>query len=677
MHPRILALGLAALCVSARAADLIPIEDFARPAMYSDVRLSPDGQYCAFLREVDGYSMLDFASLAEVKVRGFDLGHGEVAPGKRDVLWYRWLGSKRVLVGIGVWDMIEGTAAYDRDGTNWQAIGGVVGYGSGVRLNYHPLKAYHAIHSFNDNVHALMLETRGDDGDKVRLYPHVINVNTETGSFDQVATNPGNVIAWMPDRHGVVRAGIECRSIEETAVIYREDEKSPWRPLTVLSHNPKESPILQGFSADGKGLYISATNTSGYRVFFLCDLATGKLGEPLLEAPGYDVKFSHSSSQVCTIWSESKQAIVGYSYVTDGPHIKWFDDDYARNMAVIDSVRTDTANLPVSSSDQDRRILVFSYSDRNPGAYYLYTPQDKKLEGIVRTRPWIKPEQMASMNPITYTARDGLEIHGYLTIPLGQKPRNLPLVVMPHGGPWVRDIWGYDPLVQMLANRGYAVLQMNYRGSAGYGAKFSKKGEREVGGAIQQDIDDATRWAIAKRVADPKRIAIVGASYGGYSALYALGKSIDLYCCGISIAGVTDWLSIYENASDPEYQFAREHWIREIGDPEKDEERLKAISPVNFADKIVAPLLIIQGKEDNIVPPKQAKKIIAALEKAGRKPQSLFIADEGHGFRKEKSRLQEYKAIEAFLAKHLGPGATSADFIQATAPAAVGSAEKK
>jgi len=642
MYPKILAISLAALCVSARAVDLIPIEDFARPPKYSDVRLSPDGQYCAFLHDVDGRSTLDFANLAEVKVQGFDLGQGEVVPGEREVLWYRWLGSKRVLVGLGFWGVTEGTAAYDRDGKNWQPISGYVGYGTGVRPHFRPLMAFRALHSFNDDVHTLMLELQGENGDEARLYPNIINVNTETGSFDKVVANPGHVVTWVTDRKGVVRAGIEVRSIGEVTVIYREDEKSPWRPLAVLGgYNSKEVPILQGFSSDGKGLYISATSSSGCRVLYLCDLATGNLGQPLLEVPGYDVDFSHSDSRVRAIWSDYKEAIVGYAYMTDGPKIKWFDDEYAGNMAEVDKMRPDTVNLPVSISDQDRRILVFSCSDRNPGAYYLYTPQNKKLEGIVRPRPWIKPAQMAPMNPITYAARDGLELHGYITIPLGQKPRNLPLIVMPHGGPWVRDMWGFDPLVQMLANRGYAVLQVNYRGSAGYGAEFSKKGRREVGGAIQDDIEDATRWAIAKKVADPKRIAIVGGSYGGYSALYALGKNPDLYRCGISIAGVTDWVSIYKNLSDPDDKFSREYWIEEIGDPETDESKLGAVSPVNFAEKITAPVLIIQGKDDRIVPQKQAKKMIAALEKAGRKPESLFVAGEKHVFRKEKSLLRE------------------------------------
>jgi len=199
---------------------------------------------------------------------------------------------------------------------------------------------------------------------------------------------------------------------------------------------------------------------------------------------------------------------------------------------------------------------------------------------------------------------------------------------------------------------------MNYRGSPGYGREFSLKGHKEIRGAIQRDIDDATRWAIGKKIADPKRIAIVGTSYGGYSALYAAGKSPELYRCAVSVCGVTDWFSLFHTLDEPEYKLSREYWVSEIGDPEKDEEKLKAISPLYFAARITAPVLIIQGKEDSIVPPKQARNMIAALERAGRKPESLFIADEGHGSLNEKGRIAEYKAIETFLAKHLGPATT-------------------
>jgi dipeptidyl aminopeptidase/acylaminoacyl peptidase len=263
---------------------------------------------------------------------------------------------------------------------------------------------------------------------------------------------------------------------------------------------------------------------------------------------------------------------------------------------------------------------------------------------------------MAQMLSVKYAARDGLVIHGFLTVPVGHAPKGLPLVVMPHGGPWVRDVWEFNPLVQLLANRGYAVLQMNYRGSPGYGEELYQNAKRQIGGKIQDDIEDATRWAIAAGVADPKRIAIMGGSYGGYSTLFALGRSSELYRCGISFAGVTDWTAFLDKSDVADYKEATRFWREQLGDPDKDRELLRAASPVNFADKIVAPLLIIQGKEDRRVPPDQAKRMIAALEKAGRPPQALFLAEVGHNYGHEKKRTEIFAAIVGFLEKQLGPG---------------------
>jgi dipeptidyl aminopeptidase/acylaminoacyl peptidase len=302
-------------------------------------------------------------------------------------------------------------------------------------------------------------------------------------------------------------------------------------------------------------------------------------------------------------------------------------------------------------------MLWLAFSDQNPGIYLLLDLDKHKLTPLATRMKWIKPAQMAPMLSVKYQARDGIVIHGFLTVPVGHQPKDLPLVVMPHGGPWVRDVWGFDPMVQLLANRGYAVLQMNYRGSPGYGEELFEKAHRQIGKAIQDDIEDATRWAIAAGVADPKHIAIMGASYGGYSTLFALGHNPELYRCGISLAGVTDWPAIYDDRrGDPDAKEANKYWRREIGDPDKDQETLKAISPVNFADKITAPVLIVQGKDDHTVPREQAKLMISALEKVGRTPESLFISELAHGYGNERQRLQIYKAVVAFLEKNLGPG---------------------
>jgi len=301
-------------------------------------------------------------------------------------------------------------------------------------------------------------------------------------------------------------------------------------------------------------------------------------------------------------------------------------------------------------------MLWFTYSDQNPGEYYLADTEKHTFNLVARRMSWIKPPQMAPMLTVKYQARDGLLIHGFLTVPVGHERKNLPLVVMPHGGPWVRDVWGYDPLVQLLANRGYAVLQMNYRGSPGYGEELYANARRQIGRQIQDDIEDATRWAIKAGVADAQRIAIFGGSYGGYSALFALGHNPELYRCGISFAGVTDWPAIYSNSDATEYKESRRYWRDQIGDPDTDGEFLKEISPVNFADRIGAPVLLIQGREDHRVPPDQARRMIAALEKVGRKPESLFVAGVGHSLGREKNRIEIFKSITAFLEKQLGPG---------------------
>jgi len=263
---------------------------------------------------------------------------------------------------------------------------------------------------------------------------------------------------------------------------------------------------------------------------------------------------------------------------------------------------------------------------------------------------------MSPTYAVKYAARDGLLIRGYLTVPAGHPMKGLPLVLLPHGGPWVRDVWGFNSLVQLLASRGYAVLQMNYRGSRGYGSAFGLKGRREIGRGIQHDIEDGARWAIAAGVADPQRLAVVGSSYGGYSALFAAGHSPGLYRCAVSIAGVTDWLAIFKRGEQEEYRFARQRWLEEIGDPEEDEEQLRAISPVAFADRITAPVLVIQGKEDRVVPPRQARDLLRALERAGAEPESLFLSGEGHSINGERARREMFERLVQFLERHLGPG---------------------
>ena len=628
------------------AAETLPLEDFSRPALVEQAKLSPDGQYVAFLREYEGRTTLFLNDLK----RG-TLSRVEPADAKRtfvskDIREFDWVSERRLVFLTIIWDhIVPGVSAVDRDGRQWKTISGA----ESNTPNEDRLFAHTIIHRCDDPDQSVLMldlhEVRGEE----RLYPDVVKVSTLTGHYATVAKNPGNVVNWGADQAGCVRVGITMEGLK-FGTIYREREDAPWHSFPPLGAERGWIRPL-GFDESNQTLYVAALSPRKRWAIYPYNPTNGTLGDVLIDDPEYDI----SSPLVGLVLTKKITEMAGVYYVTEKPRVHWFDPEDAARQRAIDRALPDTFNLITSRSRDNNRLLVLAYSDRDPGTYFLFDRVDNSLTLVGTRMGWIKPDRMAPMEPIQYAARDGLLIHGYVTYPPGAPRQNLPVVVMPHGGPWIRDVWGFDPLVQMLASRGYAVLQMNFRGSTGYGEEFYNQGHREVGRAIQDDIEDGTRWAIAQGLADPKRIAIVGASYGGYAALFALGHNPDLYRCGISLSGVTDWVKIYENNADPERKIARQYWIEQIGDPNTDESFLRAISPVNFADKITAPVLIIQGKEDHIVPPNQARNMLDALEKAGRKPQSLFLAEEGHGIRRRAARLEEFKCIEAFLAKNLAP----------------------
>lgn len=641
------------------ATGLVPVEKFAAEPEISRARLSPDGQFMAYLGVVEGDAWLFIMDLGTKKRFKISPGAPFMGESHKEVAWFHWISSKRIGFLATIWDgqFFTGMSAIDCDGENRVAF-----TGPDVNPNdSRPLLATEIIHSFGDKEQNVLMIDRGSNEGKSFVYPDVIIVSTLRQSITKVVSNPGNVVSWVADRAGVVRLGITLDGLRYGA-IYRENEQTKWRTLPLFAaERGLISPL--GFDASGKQLIVAADNDQKRRAVFFYDIAGEKLGEVIASHAQFDIIPEMGNPEIDgvslagPIKSESDGTVLGIRYLTEGPRTLWFDPRFAAIQAAVDKKLPDTVNLVASHSQDQKKFLVLAYSDRDPGTYYLLDFQSGKPEffRLTERMPGISAGQMAPMFPIQYRARDGAEIHGYLTLPVGEKKRGLPLIVLPHGGPTVRDVWGYAPWVQFLASCGYAVLQMDYRGSPGYGTEFYEKGKREIGRGMQTDIDDGTRWAIAQGYADPARIAIVGASYGGYSVLYALAHSPELYRCGISIAGVTDWQDIIKERKGEEYKFAFLHWKEWIGDPQTDVEFLGSISPVNFAGTIQAPLLIVQGKDDRIVPPKQARKMVTALEKAGRKPQVLYFADEGHGFRKEKNRLKLLTEMEKFLARNLAP----------------------
>jgi dipeptidyl aminopeptidase/acylaminoacyl peptidase len=666
---RLTALVFLGVGAAAFAAPRVPLEDFVHDRDVGNMQLSPDGQYLSFLHDVGGHPTICTEPVGSTNILQFDMGFASVfGPAAiKDVVGYGWIGDDRLIITTAAWNTRYGVLAANRDAKEISPISGLelIPHSGSILLNVNLdglLWAFQSIHRFDDaDSSVLMLDLHTYSGTE-QLYPDVIRVNSVTGGAITIARNPGNVRGWGVDHRGQVRLGITDAGGSKLGLIYREDEDSPWGKLDV----PKEMKNLKvvAFDGDNRHLFMSAMSPEKRQALYRLDPQDGLKGDLVISDPEYDVvqeepkltPYIDGIRLVRPVFSEASGNLLGVCYLREAPHVKWYDRKFAAYQGAVDHAMPNTVNLYVGHSRDEKRVLYFSFSDRDPGTYVLLDAEQRWIHPVAKRLPRIVPGQMAEMLSFVYAARDGLPIHGYLTLPVGYPAKHLPLIVMPHGGPAVRDVWGFDPLVQFLANRGYAVLQMNYRGSPGFGDDFYEKGLRQVGGAIQDDIEDATKWAISQGIADPDRIAIVGGSYGGYSALFALGHNPGLYRCGVSIAGVTDWIKIYHNLSDPEYKYTRQYWKEHIGNPQTDEAFLRSVSPVNFADKITAPLLMIQGAQDFTVPPDQAHAMISALEAAGHRPESLFISDDGHYMNSARARRLGFQAIESFLEEHLGAG---------------------
>jgi dipeptidyl aminopeptidase/acylaminoacyl peptidase len=308
----------------------------------------------------------------------------------------------------------------------------------------------------------------------------------------------------------------------------------------------------------------------------------------------------------------------------------------------------------ITSRDRHDRIwIVESSSPQNPGRCHLYRRDTGQLESLFEVRPNLTAFVLAAMQPVRFKARDGLSIPAYLTLPPGAGGKNLPLVLLVHGGPWHRDSWGYDPEVQLLANRGYAVLQVEFRGSTGFGKKHLNAGNGEWGRAMQNDLTDAVRWAVGRRIADPKRVAIMGGSYGGYAVLAGLAFTPDLYVCGVDVVGPSNVATTL--ASIPPYwKPVKKRWVRRVGDAENDAALNARISPLHHVTAIRAPLLIGHGAHDPRVKQAESDQVVKALRERNLPVTYIVFPDEGHGFGRKENNLDFYGRVEEFLAKYLG-----------------------
>jgi dipeptidyl aminopeptidase/acylaminoacyl peptidase len=371
-----------------------------------------------------------------------------------------------------------------------------------------------------------------------------------------------------------------------------------------------------------------------------------------------DYKAAHDAVDVMGILrSLDGRRIIGASFMPDYPiHMFWDgEDEDVRLLAALDEAFAGQMVQVTSTTTDKSRAIVFASSDRHPGQYFLWHVRQMRLEPIAATRPWIHPEEMAEMKPVTLKARDGVTLHGYLTTPRGVPARGLPLIVHPHGGPHgPRDEWGFNPEVQMLANRGFAVLQINFRGSGGYGQHFEKTlGYGHWGTTMQDDVTDATLWAIRSGIADPERVCIYGASYGGYAALMGVVREPDLYRCAVGYVGVYSLPLMYEDGDIPRTEYGRRYLEKVIG---TDPKELRRRSPAFQADKIKAAVMLVQGGKDERVPPSQAEAMREALNRAGKPYEWFYSSYSAHGIVDPETNVKLYRKMLNFFRRHMGPG---------------------
>ena len=644
---------------SAQAAlpPLIPREIlFGNPAR-TDPKVSPDGSQLSWLAP-------DKSNTLNVWTSALDGTHAHCVTNETGdpIEWYTWAGDGKHVLYL-----------HDNAGDEIPHLFSTDLMTGNVR-DLTPFRGVRAQNVLTDSRHpaAVLVAMNLRDRTKFDMY----RVDLETGAITIEAQNPGDVLTWRADNNFVLRAATAFDGTTGRTIIrVRDAGDKAWRDLVVMPFERAlfagqvvNGSLIVGFDPDGKSLLIVSAQHSDKGRLVRVDLQDGHEHGVIAEDPHCDVAFvdvGRLGMEPGVILHPVTGAVqaVQFNYMT--PQWSFVDPKLKTDFENINREAPGFFDL-VSRDNADRVWIVASRRSDAPVTYYKFDRGTKKLSRLFTENPALAKFAVAAKKPGIIKTRDGLEIVSYLTIAPGVDPRKVPLVLLIHGGPWDRDSDVYDPEVQFLANRGYAVLQANYRGSTGFGIKFFNAGNLQVGLGMVEDVLDAVRWAVDQGIADPKRVAAMGGSMGGFATLRALEMRPDLFACGVDEFGPADEAVSFR--SSPSYWsniLAR--WRRRAGDADHDENWNRKISPLFHVDAIRAPLLIVQGKNDPRVTMANADAMVAALRKAKRDVTYVVYPDEGHGFGRPENQFDFYGRGEEFLAKHLGgraepwkkiPGAT-------------------
>jgi len=657
-----LLLSAAAPLHAAEKAPLPPIERFFANPVLSSAELSPSGRYLAAISGApgrrDALVVIDLQGKSAKLVASYQ---------DADIRQYEWVNDERLAFDVTDKQVAQGGRfeaaglyAVNRDGGNLRQLADRRGTSWVTENDSRISRKIQPWHTF-------LLDQHGSQkSDEIYVASYVYNdateelhsvnllrLNTVTGAT-QVVPRPGRVQDWTLDHKGEPRLATSSEK-GITTLHYRDPATSAWRVLTSYASFKGGAGAYWplGFANDGT-LYVIANGPKGTTTVHTVNLATGALDpEPLVETPGYD--FSGSLVR-------SGDRVLGVELQTDAATIVWFDPALQAAQAKLNALLPGTINLmSFPSQAMSDWALVESYSDVQPRSYRLFNLKTGELDKVGDAYPNIDPARMGRQEPVRYKARDGRDIPGLLTLP-ANGAKNAPLVVLVHGGPFTRGShWGWKSETQFLASRGYAVLEPEFRGSVGYGGAHFKAGWKQWGLAMQDDIADGARWAVAQGYADPQRICIAGGSYGGYAVLMGLAKDPDLYKCGIDWAGVTDINVLYDNhwnfTSDLSDEWKQYGMPDLIGDRVKDAAQLKATSPIELAARIKAPLILAYGGADRRVPIAHGLRFRDAVAPYNKQVEWIAYQEEGHGWGLPKNRVDFWSRVEKFLDKHIGSGA--------------------
>ena len=602
-------------------APLIPMQDFFRNPEKSSFKISPNGEHIAYMKPWKARMnvfVMDMNTKKEVRLTSSQ---------ERGVYWFAWLNNNRI--------------GYIKDeGGNENMHFYAVNIDMSNEIDLTPF----------ENVQARIIDDLEDDPNHIIMGlnkrnpqihdPYRINVND--GKMDMIAENPGNISEWMTDHDGKLRIAITSDGVN-TSLLYRDKESDGFKTILTTDFKVSVAPLF--FTFDNKNLYVASNRGRDKTAIFEFDLNKSKEGRLIFEHDEVDVSG--------LMYSRKRKVLTGVSYTVAKNEIVFFDTLRESLQQKLEEKLPGYEVGITSFSEDETKAVVVTYSDKSRGTYYYYDLDKNKLIELGQVSPWLNEEDMSEMKPVHYKSRDGLIINGYLSLPKGTNGKNLPVVVNPHGGPWHRDSWGYNSEVQFLTNRGFAVFQMNFRGSTGYGRDFWEKSFKQWGKSMQDDISDGVNWLIDEGIADPDRIAIYGASYGGYATLAGLAFTPDLYACGVDYVGVSSLFTFMESMP-PYWELYRSMMYEMVGHPEEDKELLASASPLLHIDKIKAPLFIAQGANDPRVVKAESDQIVEALKNAGIDVPYMVKDDEGHGFYNEENQFDFYTEMEKFLTKYIG-----------------------